>query len=101
LFLVHQFGQWLAIHAPKGSSHAEVVARDADNVAFVSEEDILTAGPHSWRVPPDSALNPANPRRHEFEATWSSDVHLFACQARWDGRLQPNVMTFDTYIIQP
>jgi hypothetical protein len=62
LFLIYRRStRWVLIHAPRGSSYAAVMDRDANSIAFMSEEDVLADGPHTWRVPPDSALNPSNP----------------------------------------
>ena len=51
LFLIHRGDKWLAIHAPRSSSLAEVLAIDAERVVFASTQDILQPGAHTWQAP--------------------------------------------------
>ena len=42
----------MAIHAPRGSSLAQVLAVDFSSIAFTSNGDnILEPGPHRWKAP--------------------------------------------------
>jgi hypothetical protein len=51
LFLVFTAsGRWLAIHAPRGSSHGQVTGMPLGAVAFASTENIVAEGEHDWRV---------------------------------------------------
>jgi len=50
LFLVLRGSKWLAIHAPRGSSHAAVLGSDIGQVAFASEGNVLQAGEHDWQT---------------------------------------------------